>query len=206
VPKLDTQSLTQSVSNSDDRMPQESRELKQRAKHMLKLLNEEFNCHHEANLETGETNKIYNREDEHEQIKKFLVTNMEKGKSGLMYLCGHPGTGKTSSLNYVLSELKQQGNYLFRPVLFNAMTFTDVMSFMIVLYERLHETFFGEETSRKISRHDHDAESLALLIEKLLKKISDNKKFKKDLGHKIIVIDEVDTFTTQERQFTTLIQ
>jgi Cdc6-like AAA superfamily ATPase len=25
------------------------------------------------------------------------------GKAALMYLCGHPGTGKTSTLNYVLS-------------------------------------------------------------------------------------------------------
>jgi len=30
---------------------------------------------------------------------------MSTGRSGLMYLCGHPGSGKTSSLNFVLGEL-----------------------------------------------------------------------------------------------------
>jgi len=75
---------------------------------LIKMILEEFNCNHQADLEDmGSSNqvKIYNREDEHKRIEKFLDERISTGRSGLMYLCGHPGTGKTSSLNYVLGEL-----------------------------------------------------------------------------------------------------
>jgi Cdc6-like AAA superfamily ATPase len=42
---------------------------------------------------------IFNREQEEQQIIQFLMDNYDKKRSGLMYLCGHPGTGKTSLLN-----------------------------------------------------------------------------------------------------------
>ena len=52
-----------------------------------------------------------------------------------MYLCGHPGTGKTSTLNLVLSKMKQDiHNNLFNKIhvsMYNAMAFTDVKSFGI---------------------------------------------------------------------------
>ena len=54
-----------------------------------------------------------------------------------MYLCGHPGTGKTSSLNLVLEKMrveKEQDFYLF---MFNAMTFQDVKTFLIILQQDL---------------------------------------------------------------------
>ncbi len=75
---------------------------------MMKMVLEEFNCNHAADLEeAGQSSqvKIYNREDEHNRIQKFLEERISTGRSGLMYLCGHPGTGKTSSLNFVLGEL-----------------------------------------------------------------------------------------------------
>lgn len=70
----------------------------------LKVLLDEFNCSHEANLDDSgaKLNHIYNREREHAQIETFLAGNISQEKSGLMYLCGHPGTGKTSSLNFVM--------------------------------------------------------------------------------------------------------
>lgn len=52
-----------------------------------------------------------------------------------MYLCGHPGTGKTSSLNLVLEKLKGKKNYNFRVFMYNAMTYTNVRSFMNI-FER----------------------------------------------------------------------
>lgn len=53
---------------------------------------------------------------------------MTTKKAGLMYLCGHPGTGKTSLLNLVLSEMKNKNKNL-EIFLYNAMTYNDVKSF-----------------------------------------------------------------------------
>ena len=55
---------------------------------------------------------------------------MSQKKAGLMYLCGHPGTGKTSLLNLVLSEMRNKINKQNIEVfLYNAMTYNDVKSF-----------------------------------------------------------------------------
>lgn len=69
---------------------------------MLRILTDEFNCKHQADLGSKQQ-VIYSREEELAQIGNFLKGNMNENKSGLMYLCGHPGTGKTSALNLVLS-------------------------------------------------------------------------------------------------------
>jgi len=54
-----------------------------------------------------------------------------------MYLCGHPGTGKTSSLNQILSKLRKDSRAgkvpQFQLYMYNAMTFTDVRSFALSL-------------------------------------------------------------------------
>ena len=91
-----------------------------------------------------------------------------------MYLCGHPGTGKTSSLNYVLGELLAQTPHrqVFKPFLFNAMTCPDVRSFAIKLYEKVHEAYFGELPKRIINRDKVDDEDMANIVERLLIKIS----------------------------------
>lgn len=100
---------------------------------MLTLIIEEFNCNHQADFDVINQVNIYARDKEKEFIKKFLKANIENNKSGLLYLCGNPGTGKTSTLNTVLSELKQNIHtnvlHQFEVFMFNAMTFTDVKSF-----------------------------------------------------------------------------
>ena len=53
--------------------------------------------------------EIFDRDEEHKQIRNFLANNLSTGASGLMYLCGHPGTGKTSSLNYVMKLMQESG-------------------------------------------------------------------------------------------------
>ena len=110
---------------------------------------------------------IYNREDEHERIKKFFIPRIQSGKSGLMYLCGHPGTGKTSSLNYILRELREEGMN-FQPLMFNAMTYPDVRSFGITLHKNLHQLCFGVEPVRRLDRDDINDEERACAIEKLI--------------------------------------
>ena len=78
-----------------------------------------------------------------------------------MYLCGHPGTGKTSSLNYILGQMLAEGQYRFKPFLFNAMTCPDVRSFSIKLYEKVYEAYFGEPPKRVINRDKVDDEDMA---------------------------------------------
>ena len=124
--------------------------LKQGVLKMLRTMMEEFNCNHQADIDSNELEKIYQRDEEHEKIQKFLEGNIANNKSGLLYLCGHPGTGKTSSLNYVLSELKKKGSLNFKPLLFNAMTYSDVKQFSISLYNQLHETFLEKPSKRNI--------------------------------------------------------
>ena len=91
-----------------------------------------------------------------------------------MYLCGHPGTGKTSSLNSVLSEVQSDGKHRFKPLLFNAMAFPDVKCFAIQLYERLHEAYYNEPPRRQMNRQKHDEEDMADMLERLLVKISED--------------------------------
>ena len=67
---------------------------------MLALLIDEFNCNHQADLEDAMGRvEIFNREKEQKVIRSFIQENMQQKRSALMYLCGHPGTGKTSTLN-----------------------------------------------------------------------------------------------------------
>ncbi len=46
----------------------------------------------------------------------------------MLYLCGHPGTGKTSTLNLVLSEMKAK-NINFELFMYNAMTYENIKVF-----------------------------------------------------------------------------
>ena len=68
-----------------------------------------------------------------------MVGNILDKKSGLMYLCGHPGTGKTSCLNIILSKMQKANNDEklpdFELFMYNAMAFTDVKSFAISLLQ-----------------------------------------------------------------------
>lgn len=60
---------------------------------------------------------------------------MANNKSGLMYLCGLPGTGKTSALNMVLAKIHKQSP--FELFMYNAMTYSDVKNFGITLHKDL---------------------------------------------------------------------
>jgi Cdc6-like AAA superfamily ATPase len=52
-----------------------------------------------------------------------------------MYLCGMPGTGKTSALNDVLAKL--HSDRPFELFMYNAMTYSDVKNFGITLFHDL---------------------------------------------------------------------
>lgn len=79
------------------------------------------------------------------------------------------------------------------------MTYCDVKSFTLVLHQELHEKFFGETPKRMIARSSVDDEDMAETIQRVLMKIENAHKrktsgIKEALPHRILVIDEVDTF------------
>ena len=63
-------------------------------------------------------------------------------------MCGHPGTGKTSTLNYVLSKLKdnfkEKGKADFEVFSYNAMTFADPKNFAFSLVDEINERCSGQ--------------------------------------------------------------
>lgn len=106
---------------------------------MLSLLIDEFNCSHQADIDDPDARvEIFSRNMEKKVIRDFINDNMSKGKSALIYLCGHPGTGKTSTLNFVLSSFVS-GNIKANLInklsvsMYNAMSFNDVKSFAVHL-------------------------------------------------------------------------
>ena len=88
-----------------------------------------------------------------------------------MYLCGHPGTGKTSSLNQILSSLRHMARKdkadEFQLYMYNAMTFTDVRSFALSLLQDVTERKTDQQVNR-LSRTQVDDEEVSLLVAKAL--------------------------------------
>lgn len=132
---------------------------------MISLLVDEFNCNHQADLESSNKVEIYAREKEQILIKRFISDNMTHKKAGLLYLCGHPGTGKTSTLNLILSEMKYNGHSSdanpMEILLYNAMTFSDVKSFGLQLIEDFSLQLTGESSRLKLSKTKCDDEEIA---------------------------------------------
>jgi Cdc6-like AAA superfamily ATPase len=112
---------------------------------MLNLLIDEFNCNHQADIDSDQQVEIFNRELEKKSMLDFIVRNLKKKRSGLMYICGQPGTGKTSTLNLVLSQIHKDFKIsLMSPIevfMNNAMTYTHVRSYGFVLLRDILERF-----------------------------------------------------------------
>jgi Cdc6-like AAA superfamily ATPase len=103
--------------------------------------------------------------------------------------------------------MKSENPDSFKPFLFNAMTYPDVKSFSIILYEKIYESYYGELPKKRIERDQVDDEDIACKIEMLLTRISDmHKKTFTHQPHRIIVIDEVDCFSSNEKAFTLLVR
>ena len=79
----------------------------------------------------------------------------------------------------------------------NAMTYPDVKTYGLQLLEDVNIELL-QKGPQKLSRADLDEEDLSGLISRALKGTPDT--------HKVIVIDEIDTFQCQEKMFLTLIK
>lgn len=90
-----------------------------------------------------------------------------------MYLCGHPGTGKTSTLHLVLHKLKINSAKYGIPEnslniqLYNAMSFRDVKKFCQRLLIDLTLELSGEELDENyVKDKKKDEQDLSFLIAK----------------------------------------
>jgi Cdc6-like AAA superfamily ATPase len=168
---------------------------------MLSFLIEEFNCNHQADLTDAQGRvQIYERETEMKAINAFIQENMKKAKPALMYLCGHPGTGKTSTLNFVLSNLVSgsvEANLLrkLKVDMYNAMSFKDCKSFCFQLLTDLSPRMTGEDCS-KLRKSDFDDDELGNKVAKMFAS--------RPAETKILVIDEIDAFEAHQQTFLAL--
>ena len=116
-----------------------------------------------------------------------------------MYICGHPGTGKTSTLNYVLTnivsgDIKASLLNQVQVWSYNAMTFKDVKQFCIQLVEEVSQKLTGAPYEGPIlKKGDFDDDDMGNLVAKTLSN--------KPKQTKIIVIDEIDAFEAHENSF-----
>lgn len=74
---------------------------------------------------------VYWRDKEKETIKEYVWVNWEQGKSGLLYVCGHPGTGKTSIVKLIIKEFEEEkkGDMPLKIFNYNGMAFKNLFEF-----------------------------------------------------------------------------
>ncbi len=158
---------------------------------IISNLTNEYNCN-------SKDNKVYRRNFEKSQIKEYIEENMEKSKSGLMYVCGHPGTGKSSILRLILQEYREKMNedpllnqklHIFN---YNGMIFKNLYDFSVQFIKDFRKDFLGKESKNIESqlKMTDDVIDLGNRIQKLL--------FKHKEYHKLIIIDEVDNLSMTE--------
>ncbi|MES1903220.1 MAG: Origin recognition complex, subunit 1, partial [Paramarteilia canceri] len=123
------------------------------------------------------------REEEHEKLLNILTMQVKSKSSATVYISGVPGTGKTATVNSVLSYMKNQSSLkgLFEDLFINAMSLSNPKQ----LYEFLAEKIKGFPMT--------STDSLNYLMEYFL---DGSKKRKKIL---ILVVDEVDYLCTKKQ-------
>lgn len=170
---------------------------------ILSKLAEEFNCG------AHQVKNIYDRDGEKKSIESFFLDKKESFKSGLIYVCGHPGTGKTSIINKIMQATEYKDNAEYSIFNYNGMAFKNLFEFskkfIVDLSLRIktqrkekmaHD--FVQKLERKIDKQ-YDLIDAACKIQSLLL-VSP--------GYKLVVIDEIDNLSKAESatKFTSFLQ
>ncbi|CAI2364932.1 unnamed protein product [Moneuplotes crassus] len=155
-----------------------------------KFINE-FNCN-------SKDMNIYRRAFERDKIIDYIHENIEESKSGLMYISGHPGTGKSSILRVVLKMLDMEMDkdqdlketlHIFN---YNGMIFKNLYDFSVQFIKDFRKEFLNKDSKNIESqlKMTDDVIDLGNRIQKLL--------FNYKQYHKLIIIDEVDNLSMTE--------
>ena len=71
---------------------------------------------------------IVGREKEERKMREYLQTYIDKSKSSILYICGHPGQGKTAVLDQVLSDYFERDDLVIFK--YNAMSYSSLSIFL----------------------------------------------------------------------------
>eukprot|EP00347_Sterkiella_histriomuscorum_P021811 403332685 len=143
-------------------------------------------------------NEIVGRHQEEKEIKDFLTQNSQKDLSGLLYICGHPGTGKTSLVTQILNqEFEDSSKYCLIMVNGNSYPkienlFSDLRSKMSTClqqskyYNKKSMSYINLKTPKNLDTEDQYKELVDFInvCYKLCR-----------LKHIILMIDEIDAFS-----------
>ena len=158
---------------------------------IISKLANEFNC-------SSKDMKIYNRNYEKSQINTYIEGNIKDKKSGLMYVCGHPGTGKSSIMRVITQEyrdkIKEDEEYSGKLAIFNynSMIFKRLYDFSTKLIEDIRFQLMGKKSKNLESqlKQTDDVIDLGNRIEKYFIHFKDI--------HKLVIIDEIDNLSMNE--------
>ena len=131
-------------------------------------------------VSTNETNLLF-RENEFNQIKRFLDKHLSIKSSGSLYISGGPGTGKTYSVTRVLDELSRA--YRFRKCFINCMD----CGTPNVIFSKILNGVGYSNTPKKVK------DRLNLINEKIVTP-------KKKLDMTILVLDEIDELEKKNQE------
>ena len=92
---------------------------------------------------------IIGREVEQREMAGFVYENFKMKQSGLLYLCGHPGTGKTTVLNHTI-ETCYEKRMPVKVFEFNAMSFEDFPQFLEKLDQELVKLIESYQNKRQV--------------------------------------------------------
>lgn len=157
----------------------------------INLLMNEFNC-------SSHDMMIYCREYEKSQIQAYIDENLKEDKSGLMYVCGHPGTGKSSIIRVILKELeeKMKANDEFSNSIaifnYNGMIFKKLYDFSTELIKDIRIKFYNKK-SKNIEAKLKQTDDVLDLGSRIQKYFIETRNV-----HKLVIIDEVDNLSMTE--------
>lgn len=157
----------------------------------INMLMNEFNC-------SSHDMMIYCREYEKSQIQDYIYENLKENKSGLMYVCGHPGTGKSSIIRVILKELeeKMRADTEFGTSIaifnYNGMIFKKLYDFSTELIKDIRIKFYNKK-SKNLETKLKQTDDVLDLGQRIQKYFMESKHV-----HKLVIIDEVDNLSMTE--------
>jgi len=186
------------VSKEEEEDPEEchlvSKYLSEQAVKNYKVISRVMN---EFNCNTNEP-EIYCRNFEKDEIKAYIEDNHKESKSGLMYVWGHPGTGKSSIIRIILNELNKKmgedSSFKKSFVIFNynGMIFKKLYDFSTELIKDIRIKFYNKK-SKNLESKLKQTDDVVDLGNRIQKYFLENKNI-----HKLVIIDEVDNLSMTE--------
>ena len=138
-------------------------------------------------------------------MREYLQNYIDKHKSSILYICGHPGQGKTAVLDQVLNDyFKREELVIFK---YNAMSFESLVIFLHKFVEDIkdqgQQKFLRNKREKRSCKTDLDGDDIEHLsqtvVDEFIMSFQISKKQKMKFQF-LIVIDEIDNFSRNSDQ------